>query len=186
MGCNEKERGTMKSEKCGGALTLVLKTAFFIILLPIGSGCSYGFSGGSVPPHLKTIAIPALADQSGYGDPKLRDSFTQALVKEFTSDNTLEITERSTADAALEGIIVDVRDMPAVLEQGEKVSQRRITVTARMTFQDLKLRKKVWEKTFTQWGNYPSGGPLAQRQDAIAEAVRKLTEDILNETVAGW
>ena len=55
-----------------------------------------------------------------------------------------------------------------------------------MTFQDLKLRKKVWEKSFSNWGNYPSGGGLTQRNDGVIDAVKKLTEDILNETVAGW
>jgi hypothetical protein len=44
----------------------------------------------------------------------------------------------------------------------------------------------MWEKDFTQWGDYASGGGLTQRNDGIAEAVRKITEDILNETVAGW
>jgi hypothetical protein len=55
-----------------------------------------------------------------------------------------------------------------------------------MIFRDLKLRKKVWEKDFTQWGDYLSGGGLTQRNDGISEAIRKITEDILNETVAGW
>jgi hypothetical protein len=150
------------------------------------AGCAYGFSGGSVPPHLHTVAIPIAEDQSGFGDPTLRDAFTKALVQQFTSDNSLEIADRARADCVLDGVITDVRDAPAVLEQGEKVSQRRINVSVRMTFQDLKLRKKVWEKTFTQWGNYPTGGSLSDRTAAITEAVRKLTEDILNETVAGW
>ena len=157
-----------------------------VLLAAAWCGCSYGFSGGSVPPHLHTIAVPAAEDQSGFGDPALRDAFTKALVQQFTSDNTLEIAERARADCVLEGVIVEVKDVPAVLEQGEKVSQRRINVSVRMTFQDMKLRKKTWEKTFTQWGNYPSGGSLSQRTDGITEAVRKLSEDILNETVAGW
>jgi hypothetical protein len=156
--------------------------SFFIIL----AGCTYSFKGGSVPPHLKTIAIPIVEDQSAYGDPTLRDSFTKQLVERFTSDNTLQLTDRNTADSMLEGVVTDVKDAPLVLQGGEQVAKRRITVTVRMTFQDLKLRKKVWEKNFSNWGDYPSGGGLTQRNEGTTEAVRKLTEDILNETVAGW
>ena len=156
--------------------------SFFIVL----SGCTYSFKGGSVPPHLKTVAIPVVEDQSGYGDPTLRDLFTQKLVERFTNDNTLQLTDRNTADSMLEGVVTDVKDAPEVLQGGEQVTMRKITVTVRMTFQDLKLRKKVWEKSYSEWGNYPSGGGLTQRNEGVQTAVEKLTEDILNDTVAGW
>jgi hypothetical protein len=139
-----------------------------------------------VPPHLKTIAIPIVEDQSGYGDPELRDSFTKQLVDKFTNDNTLQLTDRNVADAILEGVVTEVKDAPLVLQGGEQVAMRQITVTVRMTFQDLKLRKKIWEKSFSKWGNYSSGGGLTQRNQGMLEAVKKLTEDILNDTVAGW
>jgi hypothetical protein len=159
---------------------------FFLLSFALSSGCMYSFKGGSVPAHLKTIAIPLVQDQSGFGDPTLRDEFTQQLVQRFTNDNTLEIADRGTADSILEGVIVDVKDAPAVVQGGEQVAARRITVTARVTFEDLKLRRKVWEKDFSNWGDYASGSGLTQRNDGIKEAVRKLTEDILTETVAGW
>jgi hypothetical protein len=149
-------------------------------------GCSYSFKGGTVPPHLKTVAIPVVEDVSGYGDPSLREQFTRELTQRFISDATLELADRTTSDAVLEGTIVDVRDAPQVLQGGEQVAQRRITVRVKVTFNDLKLRKTIWDKEFSNWGDYPSGGGLTQRQAGIEEAVRKLTEDILNDTVAGW
>jgi hypothetical protein len=166
--------------------TRILFLLSIIICSLLIAGCTYSFKGGSVPPHLKTIAIPVAEDVSPYGDPTLRTKFTNQLVERFTNDNTLQLTDRNTADSMLEGVITDVKDVPAVLQGSEQVAQRRITVTVRMTFQDLKLRKKVWEKSFSCWGDYPSGGGLTQRNEGATEAVRKLTEDILNETVAGW
>jgi hypothetical protein len=50
----------------------------------------------------------------------------------------------------------------------------------------MKLRKKVWEKTFSNWGDYVSGTGLSQRSEGIREALRKLSEDVLLETVSGW
>jgi hypothetical protein len=165
-------------------LTIFLPILFSILLCV--SGCAYSFKGGSVPPHLKTIAIPIVEDQSGYGDPTLRELFTRKLVESFANDNTLQLTDRNTADSMLEGVIVDVPDVPEVITGNEQVKLRKITVTVRMTFQDMKLRKKMWEKSFSAWGNYPSSGGLTQRNEGIQIAVDKLTEDILNDTVAGW
>ncbi len=157
-----------------------------LLVVAIFGGCVYSFKGGSVPAHLKTIAIPLVQDQSGYGDPTLRDELTQQLVDRFTNDNTLQVTDRNTADSILETVVVDVKDAPSTVQAGETVTGRRITVSVRVTFQDLKLRKKIWEKDFNNWGDYASGGGLTQRNDGVKEAIRKLTEDILNETVAGW
>ena len=158
----------------------------FLLFTFAFASCTYSFKGGSVPPHLKTIAIPIAADQSGLGDPALRDLFTQQLTDRFRSDNSLEISDRGNADSMIECVISAVRDVPNALAGGEQVTQRRLTVTVHATFQDLKLRKKVWEKDFSNYGDYDSGAGLTKRSKGVEEAVRKLTEDILNETVAGW
>jgi len=150
------------------------------------AGCAYSFTGASVPPHLKTVAIPLVDDQSGFGEPGLREKFTTELVQLFTADNSLEVSDRNTSDSILEGAILSISDAPAVVSQGEQVTRRRVTVSARFAFQDKKLRKKVWEKTFSNWGEYDSGGGLSQRQVGLQEAMKKIGEDVLLETVSGW
>ncbi len=157
-----------------------------IFLMSI-AGCAYSFTGASVPPHLKTVAIPLVDDQSGFGEPNLREQFTTELTNLFINDNSLEVADRKVADAVLDGTIVAISDAPAVVQQGEQVSRRRITMTVRFAFNDMKLRKKVWEKTFSNWGDYDAAsGGLSQRQAGLQEAMRKLSEDILLETVSGW
>lgn len=149
-------------------------------------GCTYSFKGGSVPSHLKTIAIPVVEDQTGIGNPILRETLTKQLTNDFLTDNTLQLTDRNSADAVLEAVIVDMKDSPAVLEGVERVTQRKVTLTVRATLYDQLLRKKLWEKSFSGWGYYPSGTSLTQQNEGITEAIRKISEDILNETVAGW
>lgn len=158
----------------------------FVLAALLLVGCSYSFKGGSVPSHLKTVAIPVADDQSGSGDPQLRDLMTKQLTDLFLNDNSLQLTDRNSADAVLETVITEMRDTPAVLQGVEQVTQRKISITVRATLQDQVLRKKLWEKNFSGWGYYPSGSTLTQRSEGITEAIRKITEDILNETVAGW
>lgn len=152
----------------------------------LADGCAYSFTGASVPAHLKTIAIPLVDDQSGFGEPGLREEVTQAVTDLFISDNSLQVADRNTADAILVGSIASVSDAPSVVEQGETVSKRRITMSVRFTFQDMKLRRKVWEKNFSNWGDYDSGGGMSQRKAGLEEAIRKISEDVLLETVSGW
>jgi hypothetical protein len=156
-------------------------------LLPVVfQGCIYSFTGASVPAHLKTIAIPLVDDQSGFGEAGLREQFTTQLQQLFISDNSLEVADRAGADAILEGAITSITDAPAVVSQGEQVTRRRITVNCRFAFQDMKLRKRMWDKSFSQWGDYDSGGGLSQRSSGIQDALKKIADDILLETVSGW
>jgi hypothetical protein len=160
----------------------------FIVLVSLSgcAGCPYSFSGSSVPSHLKTIAIPLFDDQSGFGEPGLREKFTNRLINRFVQDNSLEVADKTRADSMLEGIIVAVRDEPLVVTKGESVSKRRVTVSVKATYQDLKLKRKVWEKEFSNTGDFEISGGPAQRQVGVDAAIEKLTEDILIETVSGW
>ena len=162
---------------------LILFTFNFSLVIFL-SGCAYSFSGSSVPKHLKTIAIPLFEDQSGFGEPGLKENFTTALINLFVNDNSLQVADRNTADSILEGSIVTVQDAPSVISPGEQVTTRRVTINVRVTYQDLKLRKKVWEKNFSNWGEYSTSSET--RTVALTQAVNKVTEDILIETVSGW
>lgn len=157
-----------------------------IVMIAVTAPGCYSFTGASVPSHLKTIAIPLVDDQSGFGRAGLREKFTTELTDMFISDNSLEVTDRTSADSILEGAITGVSDAAAVVGQGENVSKRQITISAKFAFRDMKLRKKVWEKTFSEWGQYDSGGGLSQQENGINEAIKKLSEDLLLETVSGW
>ncbi len=162
-------------------LPLLIFNFSFLIFL---SGCAYSFSGSSVPKHLKTIAIPLFEDQSGFGEPGLKENFTTSLINLFVNDNSLQIAERNTADSILEGSIISVQDAPMVITPGEQVTTRRVTINVHVTYQDLKLRKKVWEKYFSNWGEYSTSSET--RTTALTQAVNKVTDDILIETVSGW
>jgi hypothetical protein len=149
-------------------------------------GCAYSFTGASVPPHLSTIAIPLVDDQSGYGEPGLRESFTTQLNNLFINDNSFQMTDESSADAVLKGVITRVTDAPAAVGGEEQVRSRRVTVTVRFKFEDKKLRKIVWEKTFSNWGDYTSLTAVSQVRAGLEEAMRRVSEDVLLETVSGW
>lgn len=164
-----------------------LSAGCFVVLTIVSFvGCPYSFTGASVPKHLKTIAIPLVDDQSGFGQAGLREQFTTELTNLFISDNSLEVADRTTADSILEGVILPITDAPLVISGGESVTKRRITLSVKFSYQDKVQRKKLWEKTFSNTGDYDSGGGVSQRDAGLRDAIKKVTEDVLLETVSGW
>ncbi len=163
---------------------------FFLFIITVvinfAGCCLYSFTGASVPQHLKTIAIPIAEDRSGSGEPGLKELLTDQLVQKFINDNTLQVTEKVNADALLECVILPLSDAPVVVAAGENVEARRITLNVQVTYKDLVKRKTIFDKKFSNYGDYKSGGDISQRRDAIQTAVDKITEDILLDTVSGW
>ena len=162
----------------------------FIITAMINfEGCGvYSFTGASVPEHIKTISIPIADDRSGAGEPNLRESFTQTLIQKFIDDNTLQVSDRNNVNSVLECTITGFSDAPSVVSAsnaGESVSTRRITISVLVTYKDLVQKKNMFEKTFTNYGDY-NPDDISKRAEAITAAVDKITDDILLDTVSGW
>lgn len=169
----------------------LLRSMFHIMLFGISAvanfGCgAYSFTGASVPEHLKTIAIPIAEDKSPAAIPGLRESLTDILIQKFISDNSLQVTERSTANATLECVITSVVDAPAIVSAGEEITSRRVTMNVKVIYKDLVQRKTIFEKDFKNYGDYPPGQETNKRQEAIDNALDKLAEDILLAVVSGW
>ncbi len=148
--------------------------------------CVYSFTGASVPKHIKTIAIPASQDRSGSGEPGLSEMLTNQLTQKFIDDNTLQVTSKANANSIIECTITSMSDAPAVVTAGEKVSQRRITITVQAVYRDLVQHKTIFDKSFSNYGDYSADGGISARREAIGTAVDRITEDILLDTVSGW
>jgi hypothetical protein len=166
----------------------ILLCSIIVVMFSGCGGCSYSFTGASVPPHLKTVAIPMFDDQSGFGDPQLREVLTGEVTRRFEGDGNLRLAERGNADSILEGVITQVRDEVAEVEGGQdRASRNRITISVKIVWHDLINREVIFEQTVSNWGEYELGGfGPADQQLGIEEAVKKLSEDILIATVARW
>ena len=172
------------------AKKLLLKGSIFLfvfaLLVNLSGCCVYSFTGASVPEHLNTVAIPIANDVSGFGQPGIRESLTNRLIQEFIEDNTLQVSERTNADALLECTIVSLSDAPVVITSGENIQSRRITLGVKVVYTDLVKRKVIFDKTFSNYGDYTPGGNISERDDAIELALDRMAEDILLAVVSGW
>jgi|YNPMSStandDraft_1061717.scaffolds.fasta_scaffold01208_5 outer membrane lipopolysaccharide assembly protein LptE/RlpB len=162
------------------------KVVFYLLASLILSGCSYSFTGSSIPSDMKTVAIPVFDDVSGYTEAGLRENLTNLLIQKFIQDNSLQVVDRKYSDTILEGVILSVRDEPFVIAGNEQVNSRRVLIQVKVRFSDQRSKKQYWERNFSQYADYsPDGGTFAKQQ-AIQKAIENLTEDILISTVSDW
>lgn len=162
----------------------------FIILLLLGvfaSSCSYSFKGASPPEGIKTIFIPTIRDESGFGLPTLAEDMTTLLKNKFINDNTLEYAEKTSADGMIECVVRTITDEPLVVSGNEQVSRRKVTIVVTVDFYNLKKQKSIWKKDFSNWGEYDSStGGFSKRDEGVRFAIDKITEDILIDVISNW
>ena len=157
---------------------LVLLTIFSII-----GGCGvYSFSGSSIPPHIKTVAVPLFEDNTA--ELGVDQQLTDAIIDAITRDNTLKIAGPRAGDSVVRGTILRVEDRAGQYDENENASDFRVTLNVKVVFEDVKNRNVLWEQTFSQWGAYDNSE--TSREDGIQEAIDKIVTDVLNRMVSGW
>jgi hypothetical protein len=61
-----------------------------------------------------------------------------------------------------------------------------MVVNVRVKCEDLKNNKVLWEKTISQFGDMSGAGSIEEQSVAIQDAINKITQDILNNTLGYW
>jgi len=164
-----------------------IKYIVFVWITLLISSCNYSFKGASPPEGIKTIFIPTVRDESGFGLPTIGEEMTVLLKNKFINDNTLEYAEKTSADGMVECVIMSIVDEPLVVSGNEQVSKRKVTVTVSVNFTNLKKQKNIWEKDFSNWGEYDSStGGFSKRDEGMRSAEDKITDDILLEVISNW
>lgn len=170
-----------------GVFRVVIFFSVLVLCLKFSNCGVYGFRGNNPPPGINSIAVPTFKDVSGFSAPDLAESFTQQLKSKITSDNTFRVADKNIADAVLNCSITGVRDEALVVSSGETVTRRKITITVKVDFENLKKQKKIWEKTFENFGEYESSdNSFSQRTTGLVIATERITEDIVNDLTSNW
>ena len=140
----------------------------------------YSFSGSTLPPHIKTVAVPLFEDKTAeFG---IDQQMTDALIEAIIMDNTLQIADMKDANALLTGIITKVEERAGSYSQDEEASDFNIYVSVKITFEDRVKRRVMWEKSWSEFGTFEPG----DRQIGLDDAIEKLTTEIINQMVSNW
>lgn len=154
---------------------------WIVVLLPLFMHCGfYSFSGSTLPPHIKTVAVPLFEDKTAeFG---IDQRITDALIEAIIMDNTLQIADMKDANAVLEGTINRVEERTGSYTSDEEASDFNVYISVRVTFEDRVKRRMMWEQSWTEYGTFSVG----DRDTGVDEAIEKLTTQIINQMVSNW
>lgn len=173
--------------KMRGSFHFILHPSSFILVLALLSGC-YSFTGSSIPPHILTIGIPGVEDNSGFGQSEVRQNLSDLLVQKFTNEGSLRVANRANSDALLETSIPasGIIDEPVGVSTGEMVKDKRVTLRVHAIYRDQKKQKLFWERDFTQTANYQLSQSLAGQKKALHDAEDQVAEQIMIAVISNW
>jgi Lipopolysaccharide-assembly len=171
------------------SVIFVLCLAGFYTVAVIGvSGC-YSFTGGSIPPHLKTIAIPLASDESNFGNAQLREILTQELVNAFRRDNSFRVVQERS-DALLTITITSISEATATVAgtatQGDLERDKQVVVTLSVVYEDLVKQKTLLKEAVSGQQVYAIATGLPGRDAAITRTLRQVADNVLLKVVSGW
>jgi hypothetical protein len=152
------------------------------------SNCWFYSFKGTLPPHIKNIAIPIFDDRTA--EFNIQQVVTDQIRVGFIQENILKLVEGEDANSTLYGTIKSIQDRPLVYkvgEQEESVTEYRLTLRIEVEWFDNVENKSIFKKEFTGFSEYdPTGSTEQTRSVALTESVNQITQDIINAILAGW
>jgi len=167
---------------------VVSKSMLLILILFVMPACrmSYSFTGASISPNVKTVAIPYFQNNAPLVVPTLSRTLTDALRDYFTSQTNLNEVDRN-GDLLVEGNITNYVVQPVAIQGNETAAMNRLTITVSVKFTNKTDEKQNWETSFSRYLDYSSSVSLSSAQDGLIKGISdQLVQDIFNKAVVNW
>jgi hypothetical protein len=167
-------------------VTARLLVAFGVFCMTF-SGCGYYGTSSRTAKGIKSVAVPFFENRTS--EPNLEIIVTERVIDNLVADNTLSVEDESGADAVLEGTIVSFKNEPFSFNRELNAEEYHVVVSVEATLFNRSLNEPIWEKqTIRGDGSYfvDSSEEGRRYEDALAEAIKEITDRILNLTVQDW
>jgi len=157
------------------------------LIAAASSACLYGFAGGGLPPHIRTVAILPFDNQTA--DPLLTQQVTDAIREAFESRLGLRLAGEATADAVVRGAIVRYEPEVTISFQAAQptattqVTRRLVRLALNVEVFDQREGRMLWQRSgLTVDGEYEPPREADGRQAAL----KKLVNDIVDGAQSQW
>lgn len=154
-------------------------------LLVLGCASPYGFAGGGLPAHVKTIAVTPFENETAA--PELQQELHEVLRRELRSRLGVRDAAEARADAIVRGTIraYDV-DVPVAYS-----ADRNQSVTARRKLQitiDIEIVDQTNGRVLWQRAGLRGEGDYAERSEPEGRrvALNKIVNDIVEGAQSQW
>jgi hypothetical protein len=151
------------------------------------TGCLYGFAGGGLPPHIRTVAI--LPFDNLTAEPTLTNEVTEAVREAVERRLGLRAASADRADALVRGTVtryepdILLQVQPGERGQAASVTARRVQLTVRVEIIDQVEGRTLWQRpSLMVDGEYEPPREAEGRRRAL----EKLVTDIVNGAQSQW
>jgi hypothetical protein len=161
--------------------------AFAVLAIPSIVSACYSFTGGGLPPHIRTIYVLPVENRTAQFE--LTEPFTRQLTDAIRGRLGVQLASRENADAEIRAEIIRYDDaatnFSGVENVGADVFQRRVTISARVEIVDLARNEIVWDGSgVSGTGEYAPDSETEQAGQDVA--LENLIQKIIDGAQSQW
>ena len=113
-------------------------------------GCGYRLAGtgsaGIVPEHVRVLVVPPFENRTTRTE--IEQRVTEEVARELARRGKYEVvTDRSQADAMLEGAVTSYRTTPVEFGEGGRATRVEAVVTLQATLRELATDEVLWSQS---------------------------------------
>lgn len=148
---------------------------------------NYSFTGISLSADTKTFQVNYFQNNARLIEPGIDLQFTQELQDVILNQTSLDLV-KSNGDIVYEGEIVEYRISPTTSTAEFTAAQNRLTISINVRFFDKNNPDADFEQRFSFFYDYEGSEQLtgSLRDTALDEIFERITQDIINASLADW
>lgn len=156
-----------------------ISSAFGLLLAVAGCLPHYGFSGGGLPPNIRTMAIQPFDNETP--TPELQRELLDAMRRDLQSRLGVRDAPESRSDAVVKGVIRSYdADVPVAYSANPAqavTARRRLRISLDVQIVDQTTNRTIWEKkALSAEGEYAERDEVGGRRDALMRIVNDIVE----------
>ncbi|WP_225034992.1 LptE family protein [Winogradskyella sp. SM1960] len=163
------------------------KYLFIIAICLLSFGCKVNYSFTGITETPETFQVNFFQNNADLVEPGLDRDFTDALQVRILNQTSAQLV-LSGGEVIYEGEIVEYRISPMTATAENTAAQNRLTISVNVRYINTKDEEKDLEQRFSFFYDYPAAAQLSGsiKDTAFDEILERLTQDILNATLADW
>lgn len=169
-------------------MTRLLTLVFCFCTIAFFQGCKvkYSFSGISTG-DAETFQVNNFVNNAALVEPRVARDFTLALQDIILTQSSLSLTP-TNGDIVYEGEITRYYVSPITATSQSTAAQNRLTIEVNVRFFDTLDSEKDFEQKFSFYFDYDGNAQLvgSQLDEALEVIFERLTQDIINRSLADW
>jgi hypothetical protein len=162
-----------------------ISSALLFALVLAGCIPHYGFSGGGLPSHVRTMAIQPFDNETP--TPELQRELLDVMRRDLQSRLGVRDAPEARSDAVVKGVIrtydVDVPVAYSANPAQAVTARRRLRISLDVQIVDQTTNRVIWEKkALSAEGEYAERDEAGGRRDAL----KRIVNDIVEGAQSQW